>query len=85
MGGSGMSTAAQTVARIRDELHEATFGVRLALPLTWHGEAAARFGEQVEEVLADVALAVESLTMSIPLIYAHEERMRILRQAMGGG
>lgn len=77
--------SAATVAGVCGVVNEGVFELRQAISLTWQGEAAQEFAENVESCASRAGAVAADLATAARLIQVHEHHMRLVRIAMSGG
>lgn len=78
-------TGSQIVHGVCQELDEAVFALRMAVPLTWQGSAATAFTENVEGVAGELGRTSTALRGTIALLRFQEQHLHALSSVLGWG
>lgn len=75
---------AGVIAGVCAEVGEAVFALRQAVPLTWQGEAANQFGNEVEAGARKMSELAAGLAVAAQMARVHEHHMAAMRAVMSG-
>lgn len=78
-------TGSQVVHGVQQELDDAVFTLRMAVPLSWQGPAATAFTEQLEETAGELARISTELHTTVALLRWQEQHLRAVSSVLGWG